>query len=545
MAELTEEEFLKQYSPQGKVSEEEAFLNQYAPTSSTRNGQVIVEPSPLTGKQGELVIQSQPFAAISRGILNSMLAGSPEALAQRGGVAQNFDPSSPQFTNPLTYTIGESLGSLLPFGRAAAGAKTLGGLALRGLGSGALYGGVQGASEEIANPESTASDTLNSALLGSIKGGAVGAAFPVVASTPRLLANAPQAIGGSISRAVARVKPTSTQSAISALKFTEQEAENILPGAVPRLSKASGKATPTTAEVLEAAPKARQTAFDETTIGLTKAKDEGLVAKGSSLFDDVSNAIQSDLRLMEDDPQAAQALISRYQKYNREIDPIEARKLLESTNDKLISHFDKSAKRQAVDMTDAELRAERAFASNLSQQVDDLYKVGSGKIDSPYRDIGRVIEFEKNLKIEDEAGKLAFAERVAPTRQRGGSSLPSGKVQTARMAGRGLTTMFKITEPELLDKRVKEIFRGVSKEAPPLELPPDAIQEGLDSLRLQYSASTIPSVVRVPQASVQPLSLESQIQNLISTYPARLRNDPAMARLAAEAQLRGSFTPPQ
>lgn len=322
------------------------------------------------------------------------------------------------------------------------------------------------------------------------------------------------------SRVIARLRPTASQSAMSALKLTADEVESILPVAVPAITRAAGKATPTAAEILQATPKARAALFDETTSGLQQSSNLGLVVNGRSAADDAIKALQSDARFVQDSPQELTRLLKKYEKYQTDIDPLTGRKYLQDTNSGLISYWNKTAKGQKVDLTDAEVRAERAFAANLSGQIDDLYKIGSGKAGSPYRDIGRIIELEKNLSLEKEAAEAAFAQRVAPTRVRGSSSIPQGRFEAARRVGRGITSGLRKTEIELLDTRLKEAFRGTPKRQPVADIPQDV----RDVLAQRYQPSA-------------PPTLEERITALASTYSPEIQANPALARRVAEAEI--------
>lgn len=341
-----------------------------------------------------------------------------------------------------------------------------------------------------------------------------------------------QRVFTSIPRAAARVTPTAETAAMSALNLAKEEVQAILPSAVPNITKAAGKALPNAEEIIQAAPVARKSLFDEAIGGLTKSKEQGLVAKGGSAADDAIEAIQSDARYMLDKPDEAAALIKKYEKYRRDLDPLEAQKLLEDTNSGLSSHWDKSAKGQKLDLTDAELRAERALASNLSNQVDELYQIGSRTFNDPYRQIGKIIELEKNLKLTKSGAEKAFAERVSPSRRTGGT-IPLGKGEVARKAGRGVTSAFRSTELELLDKNLKGAFKGAPKPLASAPVP----EEAIPGLSRNYLPSKTPPPLPVVEAPVVPAP--QTLEEIIQSFPPEFRRkDPAMARVAAESILR-------
>lgn len=344
-------------------------------------------------------------------------------------------------------------------------------------------------------------------------------------------------------RAIARVTPTVEQSGMSALGLSSAEVQEILPIAVPRIVQTSGK-VPAIAniaeETLKITPKTRQALFNEATQGLGVSQRQGLTIKGQSAVDAAIDAIESDTRFLRDNPQEAERLIAKYQKYREELPPLEGRKLLEDTNKGLKSHYNKTARGQATDMTDAELRAEKAFALNLGDQVDDLVKFGSGKDISPYSDIGKIIEFERALDTSLEGAKQSFAARVAPIQQTGGR-LPAGRVEAARRVARGVTTAFRNTEVENLNKQLGNVFKGTPKRVTQPSLP----KESLDAISQRYAKGRPSLTPPVIEEVVIP-TLESQIQDLIKTYPSNIQRNPALARTLAETELgQGRFVEPQ
>lgn len=357
-----------------------------------------------------------------------------------------------------------------------------------------------------------------------------------ISRTAAAVTPALQRVFTSIPRAAARVTPTAETAAMSALNLAKEEVQSILPSAVPNITKATGKALPNAEEIIQGAPKARKALFEETTDGLTKSKEAGLVIKGNSAADDAVQAIKSDSRYMIDKADEAEALIKKYEKYRRDIDPLEGRGFLEDTNGNLSSHWDKSAKGQKLDLTDAELRAEKAFASNLSRQVDDLYQIGSRTFNDPYRQIGKIIELEKNLKLTKAAAEKAFAERVSPSRRTGGATALS-KGEAVRQIGRGATSAFRNTELELLDKNLKGAFKGAPKPLASVPVP----EEAIPGLSRNYLPGKQPPPLPVAAAPVEvPVVAPPQtLEEIIQSFPAEFRrNDPAMAKIAAEAILR-------
>lgn len=136
---------------------------------------------------GEFPVQSQPYGALARGALDTVMAGTSEALANKAGIASNYDPNSPQYTNPYLYATGQSLGSLLPLGKlgqvaeAGAGAVKSGvsamlPRALEAMRIAGIYGAGNAASSASQDPNAT----VGSVATAAGKGAAIGAPLGLV-----------------------------------------------------------------------------------------------------------------------------------------------------------------------------------------------------------------------------------------------------------------------------------------------------------------------------------------------------------------------------
>lgn len=130
---------------------------------------------------GEFPVQSQPLAAFSRGALNSILAGTPEAGAKLAGFNPQNDPNSPEFTDPNAFATGETIGSALPLGRIASVGKGLWAATKEGMRLGGVYGTGQGVSKEAKEETPEIKDALTSGASEGGKGVVLGGAIPVVA----------------------------------------------------------------------------------------------------------------------------------------------------------------------------------------------------------------------------------------------------------------------------------------------------------------------------------------------------------------------------
>lgn len=127
--------------------------------------------------------QSQPFAAFSRGALESALAGTTEAAGSLAGANPASDPSSPQMTNPALYSTGEIVGNLIPIGRIKAAGTGLWNAVKEGARLGLTYGAGQGVSKVARSEEPTVSGAVEAGLTEGTKGAALGGVIPLAAGS--------------------------------------------------------------------------------------------------------------------------------------------------------------------------------------------------------------------------------------------------------------------------------------------------------------------------------------------------------------------------
>lgn len=160
-------------APSGFTPLDEAAASRLKPPLTV--AQILAE-----GHAGEIIPESQPFAAFSRGALNSALAGTTEAAGTLSGASARSDPSSPQFTNPALFSTGEIAGSFIPVGRLGQAGKGMWRAVKEGLRLGGIYGAGQGVSKAVESENPTVSGAIESGLTEGAKGAALGAAIPAV-----------------------------------------------------------------------------------------------------------------------------------------------------------------------------------------------------------------------------------------------------------------------------------------------------------------------------------------------------------------------------
>lgn len=137
---------------------------------------------------GPILTATSKEKAMTKGALDTILAGTPEAIAARSGVNLK-DPNSEEYRNPEAYAVGQVGGAIVPLGELTKGALILKEGVKQALKQGARLGGVygagQGVSDAAKSPDSTVSDALKGGLTmgagGAILGGTIRAGVPLTA----------------------------------------------------------------------------------------------------------------------------------------------------------------------------------------------------------------------------------------------------------------------------------------------------------------------------------------------------------------------------
>lgn len=328
-------------------------------------------------------------------------------------------------------------------------------------------------------------------------------------------------------KVAARTAPaTPQQTAMAALDFELPQVERHIPIVTKHVSELVKKTPKTADEALSFINQAEDTLYKGRTAINKQAAEQGLVAKGDqalaeakailddipTISDDAKNAIMRDLEPIyrgDKTPQQGQAL---QQRLNKEFDAQYAN-----------GTFDK-----ANPLNEARLAIRDSFA----RQMDEINRVITGSNETPYSDIGSLIEVRGGLQTK--LRKLQGAEAAAKT---GIEKAPTaGRVSTTKAGLRSqvakkVITPFQKSQLEKLDDAVQTIFTPSGRRVPPRIAP---TVEEIDVLRGTYSPS---------QAPVQ--TLEQLIEQRIATYPANIRNDPRIANAVARQQLldEGVITP--
>lgn len=409
---------------------------------------------------------------------------------------------------------------------------------LIGGGVGAAYGGSGTVAEkgtEVTLPE-VATGVGTGAAVGAGLGSVIGGALAVPAAA-KVMA----------SRGV--LKAPLEDVVTKTLGITAQEGSmDLVPVVKSRILEATGKAPTTASEAIAAAAKTEDFLINKTVDALKLADQQGLQMSKAQMLQNAENAIR------KAQPTIPQAEVDAALKPFRDrlpdtITPSQGQKLLVEQNNFLDSVFGDTGVPARKTKGNASVTARLGIADSLSNQLDDLYKAASGLDESPYRDWGQIRDAKQGLNDQ-----IIAAQRSQAGATPGGRGIPVTKTGAAHKILKKAARPFVAREIEFIDDGVKRIFRDAPS-TPDIQPINPTIQQGLI---LKYTpvaplAPVAPAApAAIPPATLQAIisqslaktggapvsaNLEAAIAAKIKTYPRKLRDDKALARIAAKTEL--------
>lgn len=457
-----------------------------------------------------------------------------EDVALNDAQQQIFGQTALRERMPAVTSGAQALGSLVPAGSVARAATAPVGTlrqALSGAGQGLRLGTTVGAAGQVAETgtDTTLSDLIQSAAVGGGIGTAVGAGAPLAARgiqesinalirAPGAIARAPAAVAEQVERFQTRNAPaTVQQSAMAALDFTEPQVQQHIPIVTQRVQEIVKKQPKNAQEALKFINDAENALYNERKAANTLAEEEGLVVRGNDALQaatDVLNAIPTITQRQRDEILRELTPVYRGNK-----SPIEGQAIQQRLNKEFKAQYENGTFDKAAPLNEAKLAIRDSFAT----QMDEIHKLVTGVDETPYSDIGSLIEVGGAL--QDKITKLSAREAATKTGiETRPSSLPATKFQALNRARRTLLTPFQKNQLERLDDNIVKVF----KESPTQPAGRQLTEDELNMLRYKFSVS--------PEETLQ-----DQIERLVNSYPAEIRANPALARRIAEAEI----IPPQ
>lgn len=343
-----------------------------------------------------------------------------------------------------------------------------------------------------------------------------------VASPIQTARSALQRVAPTLSERIAPVA-TLDDAVISTLRLGPDDIDTILPRvptAVERtLQTTAGKVPETAQEAIAAMKQTRNRLYKERVAANKLADEQGLRVNLERSLQEAEDAINSQTNLS---PARKEAMIKELRDtHSGEKTPAQGQKIQEELNDELSNAYEN----ETIDQLS--LVGKKAFRDSVASQMDDIGQAVTGRAETPYRDIGNLIEVQGRLQRSLNEIRIARAESVTGIR-RTPQGVPVTRMGAASRAGKVALSPFQKTQMEKLNQNVQRIFSEQPARPPVLPLEQSAITD----LRASFA----------PSAGAASADREAQIQALIRSYPRNIRSDPALARIVAESEL-GAIVP--
>lgn len=379
-----------------------------------------------------------------------------------------------------------------------------------------LAGDIQTFTETVAPVLGEAGPLLRGAAAG-IRRGARAVTSPIQTAREVVSAVAPT-VG-------ARIAPaTMEDSIISSLNLSPDDIDAVVPKvptAVERTLQVSGKVPQTAEEAIKAMKDARKSLYNERLEINNAAESQGLVVNGDEAVRQAEDVLNNLTTISE--KQKSAILDDLKEVYSGEKKPSTGQKIQEDLNNEFSAAFANGT----IDRANPAFQARLAIRDSVANQMDEIGQIVTGRAETPYSDIGNLIEVQGNL--ENTLNQLKVSKAAIKTGiKKVPGRLPGSKTEAATKITRGALTPFQKTQIEKLDDNVRRVF-GEQTQRPPM-LPIE--EEIVNQLRSARSSAPIS-----PEQS-----LEELIQQTIQDLPREMRG--RNERAIAEAIVRSGQTSP-
>lgn len=287
-----------------------------------------------------------------------------------------------------------------------------------------------------------------------------------------------------------------------------------------RISQIPGNTPRTAKEFVDSSIKAQELALQDALTPLREAEKSGLVMKGDSMISSGREAVLRDFPSLANDAKAIDNVLTEFSYLQGDLNPTQGQGFLRELNRRYNGLENKNSPSAS---------AYRAVRNELSNQTDEIIKAQTGKDISPYRDWGQLEDFKNGVQEQITTAQRTQGGRELP-RSGGIPTTPRGAISKAAQS-LPIARAFIPRAIESVDKGIVRIF----KEVKTLPKASDLGEDAINGLRSKYQPS-----INAPPVIVD---VETQIQNLISSYPQNIRSNPSLARAVAEAELAGQSTP--
>jgi len=430
--------------------------------------------------------------ALSQGALDTILAGTPEAIATRSGANINT-VDSPKFAHPNLYASGQVAGAALPLGRIASVAKQGMATAIKeGARLGAVFGGASAISNEAQKEDPLFTEAVKEGVSGSLKGAALGGATGGVLSKLSSKLNVPPPLP-SVS---VKERKMLTQAIKPANKLIDKEDVDKIKWdvdvelAAPEILR-TGRKVNDQRDLMFAADEAMKKVYGEieSVIKASNPNTPPLVVNGERLFDKILEAADN-VKAIQEDPGSIIKVAQLAQLYRRDIPIVEAEELLKKTNEELYSYYVKTAIGKAASRSDMETKAQLKLAEGLRNDIDDALEAALGprgrRLKRTYGALRSLRnETSKRVLVADRQQPMSLAEQLSMAEGigRGAMQLAQGNPLSAA-ASMSQPIMAKILKDyQTSDAIIRRAFQRMQRQQSPM-----------DFSRLQPGASILVSM---------------------------------------------------
>lgn len=317
----------------------------------------------------------------------------------------------------------------------------------------------------------------------------------------------------------ARITPTIEETSMAVLDYTPAQVAENIPVVTQRVRQIIGKNPATADDAIKFIDDTENQIYSERLEVNDAATKQGLVVKGDRVLQAAKDTLDAIPTISP--AQRAKILDDLQPLYKGDHLPEAGQSFQQRLNKEFSAQFDNGTFDRAAPLNEAKLAIRNSFAD----QMDEINRAVTGLDETPYADIGKLIEVKGSLVDKLNKIKLSEAQRKTGIKPPKSGDIPTTRYQAISKTGRSLLTPFQRTQLERLDDAVSQIFTESTPQASAGQLDQALINE----LRSAQAAS--------PAVS----NLESQIQETIRTLPREFRGQ--NERSIAEAILRSQASP--
>lgn len=352
----------------------------------------------------------------------------------------------------------------------------------------------------IDNPESPEFKNPQSAALGDTIAQAV-SLNPRLATSPiQSLKTGASFLTKAIAPKVAARSAPATVEAVgnSVLDIPEEEVSKLLPVVKKRVYEVSDTTPETSGELLSSIKKAKQNLYNERTAVTKVADEQGLAPSGDKAVQEAKNVLDNMKTISKNKKTEVLNEISDI--YGGKKTSVEGQDIQEQLNNK----FSEAFKNDTLDRSDAKFQAEKAIRDSFADQMDEIHQSITGLDDTPYSDIGKLIETETALqkKVDSLKGVVNKAKTGIESAP---GKLPVYKHGFTHKAINAIAGPLQKNQVEKLDAAIPRLFEGEADVAAQKLSP-----EEISSLRSKYTAGPEEPVI---PSNVVPMETAVQAEN--------------------------------